>query len=196
MMKPIFLSLILVLVTISSNSQTSYSVSGIVNEGNGQAAAFANVLLLKSADSTLVKGTITLEDGSYEITQVDDGNYVILSSLVGFQSIYSRPFELNDDYRVETLILSEGEQLGEVVVEARKPLYQQKVDRMVINVESSIVSAGGSALEILERSPGVVVNRQSNSLSLVGKDGVEVMINGKRKILYSFSVEFRKRELD
>ena len=58
-------------------------------------------------------------------------------------------------------------------------MFQQKVDRMVINVESSILSSGSTALEVLERSPGVTVNRQSNSIALVGKSGVNVMINGK-----------------
>ncbi|MBK5272427.1 MAG: outer membrane beta-barrel protein, partial [Bacteroidia bacterium] len=39
--------------------------------------------------------------------------------------------------------------------------------------------AGGTALEVLEKSPGVIVNRQSNSIGLNGKNGVVVMINGK-----------------
>jgi len=50
---------------------------------------------------------------------------------------------------------------------------------MVINVENSIVSAGGTALEVLERSPGVNVNRQSNSIAIAGKEGVVVMVNDK-----------------
>jgi outer membrane receptor protein involved in Fe transport len=50
---------------------------------------------------------------------------------------------------------------------------------MVINVASSILSAGTTALEVLERSPGVLVNRQDNSISIVGKEGVVVMMNGK-----------------
>ncbi|MBK8278748.1 MAG: hypothetical protein IPK94_00860 [Saprospiraceae bacterium] len=54
-----------------------------------------------------------------------------------------------------------------------------KVDRLVINIENSIVSVGGTALEILERSPGVVINRQNNTISLVGKEGVVLLINGK-----------------
>ena len=142
-----------------------------------------NVLLLKSNDSTLVKGTLTQEDGSYKIESTSNGIYLIMSSLVGFQSVYSNPFTLSQDYEVEPLVLSEGEQLNEVVVQYKKPLYEQKIDRMVINVENSIVSAGSSALEVLERSPGVSVNRQNSTLSLVGKNGVVVMINGKESYM-------------
>ena len=165
------------------DAQSSYSISGIINEGNGSGMAFANVLLLKSIDSTLVKGTLTLEDGTYKLESETNDNYLIMTSLVGFQSVYSKPFTLSQDYTVEPLVLEEGEQLGEVLVQYKKPLYEQKIDRMVINVENSIVSAGSSALEVLERSPGVSVNRQNSTLSLVGKNGVVVMINGKESYM-------------
>ena len=61
-------------------------------------------------------------------------------------------------------------QLESVIVNGRKPLYEQKPDRMVIHVQSSITFAGSSVLEILERSPGVDVNRQNNVITMNGKD--------------------------
>ena len=70
-------------------------------------------------------------------------------------------------------------QLESVTVNGKKPLYEQKPDRMVIHVQSSITSAGSSVLEILERSPGVDVDRQNNVITMNGKDGVVVMIDGK-----------------
>ena len=179
----LFLFLMLLASPIFFYGQSSHTISGVITESAGEAVPYINVLLLQSSDSTFVKGTVTLENGTYQLENIKKGTYIIMGSMVGFQSAYSQSFDLNTDYKVETLILSEGETLDEVVVEATKPLYQQKVDRMVINVENSIVSAGGSALEILERSPGVIVNRQSNSISVVGKDGVVVMINGKRSYL-------------
>jgi hypothetical protein len=179
---------LLLICPILFYGQTSHIVSGVITESNGEAVPYINVLLLQSNDSSFVKGTVTLENGSYQLENIKNGTYIIMGSMVGFQSAYSRSFDLNTDYKVETLILSEGETLEEVVVEATKPLYQQKVDRMVINVENSIVSAGGSALEILERSPGVLVDRQGSSISVVGKSGVVVMINGKRSYLPASAV--------
>lgn len=141
--------------------------------------SFANVLLMKSADSTLVKGALTSESGTFELKEIPGGSYYIQASFVGFQPASSATFQVNSNTTVPDIFLSEGEELGEVVVQAKKPLFTQKVDRLVINVENSIVSSGGTALEVLERSPGVVVNRQNNAISVVGKDGVVVMINGK-----------------
>jgi hypothetical protein len=62
---------------------------------------------------------------------------------------------------------------------AKKPLFEQKTDRMVINVANNIVAAGTTALDVLERSPGILVDRQNNGISINGKDGVVVMINNK-----------------
>lgn len=49
----------------------------------------------------------------------------------------------------------------------------------MINVASSITNAGSTALDVLMRSPGIIVDQQNNTISMNGKDGVVVMINGK-----------------
>lgn len=159
--------------------QTSYTISGRILDSNNDAITFANVLLMKVSDSTFVKGAVTDESGAYILESIPANTYYLEGSVVGFQTARSEAFTLNADYTVPVLVMTEGEELGEVVVQAKKPLFTQKVDRLVINVENSIVSSGGTALEVLERSPGVVVNRQNNAISVVGKDGVVVMINGK-----------------
>ena len=173
------LRLLTLIITIQLNAQNSFDISGSVTDIDGNGISFSNVVVLRSSDSTLIKGTITDDNGRYKIKNISKGNYIVMGSYVGFQHAYSKAFKLDNNYSVETLILKEGNQLDEVFIKAQKPLYQQKVDRMVINVENSIVSAGGTALEVLERSPGININRQSNSISIVGKEGVVVMINDK-----------------
>lgn len=175
----IFLSVAFLFVSIHLFAQSNYQVTGLVQDANNEGVPFANVLLLRANDSTLVKGAISSETGTFVIADVPQDDYYVQSSVIGYQGAQSEVFELSSNFSVPTLILVEGESLDEVLVVAEKPLFTQKVDRMVINVEGSIVSSGGTALEVLERSPGVVVNRQSNSISVVGKDGVVVMINGK-----------------
>lgn len=162
--------------------QSTYSVEGLILD-NGKDIPYANVLLLKPSDSTLVKGTVTTLTGNYKFNQISKGNYLIKVSMVGYDSQYSNTFEVTDNYKAKTINLSGGESLKEVVIHASKQLYTQKVDRMVINVENSIVASGGSALDILERSPGITVNKQSNSISVVGKEGVVVMIDGKKNFV-------------
>lgn len=157
-------------------------VRGKVTDNNNKAVAGANVVLLSARDSAMVKGTITASDGSYSLEKINPGTYRITGSFIGHKQFYSAEFSLSASegskdvpVRLEEL----GVNLNEVVISAKKPLYEQKVDRLVINVQSSIVAVGGTALDVLERSPGVIVNRQNNSVSMNGKDGVVVMINGK-----------------
>lgn len=82
--------------------------------------------------------------------------------------------EKENDSIVETSINA----LDEIVIVKKKILYTQKSDRMIFNVENSIVSEGGTALDVLSRAPGVVVS-QDGDLSIRGQQGVAVMINGK-----------------
>ena len=60
-------------------------------------------------------------------------------------------------------------QLKEATVSGEKP-FQHRVDKIVVNVENSIVNAGGTT-EILQKSPGVTVDNNGN-ISLRGKQGV------------------------
>lgn len=173
------LTYILLILHFSVFSQAQFSIQGKVLSADSEAISFGSVLLLNPQDSSMVKGTISSESGAYLFENVLSGNYVIASSYVGFQKTYSSPFYLDEPYTLEDLIMTQGSALTEVIVKESKPLYVNEIDRLVINVASSLVSAGGTALEILERSPGVTVNRQNNSIALVGKSGVAVMINGK-----------------
>lgn len=70
-------------------------------------------------------------------------------------------------------------QLTEVVVRADKPLLRQLASGAVINVQSSMLAKGSSALEVLERAPGVYIDRRTSNIALNGKNGVMVMLNGK-----------------
>jgi hypothetical protein len=155
-----------------------------------EGVSFANVILFKSIDSSLVKGSLSDEQGRYLISNVPDGDYFLEVSMMGYLNVKSPGFKLRGgtSLRMDDIALSEQIVLDEVVVNVEKPLYEQKVDRMVINVESSILAAGSTALEVLERSPGIIVDRQSNSISLVGKSGVTVMINGKISYLPQESI--------
>ena len=148
-----------------------------------QALTGANVLLLKASDSSLVKGAGAARDGSFSFENVRAGNYLVLATHIGHSNRYLSGITISQsqpDLDLKFIQLEEeAEELREVNVQARRPMLEQKIDRMVINVKNSITSAGSTALDVLERSPGIIVNRQANSIAMSGKEGVMVMINGK-----------------
>ncbi|MFD2588182.1 TonB-dependent receptor domain-containing protein [Croceitalea marina] len=175
-MKHLFIILI-VLYTSTSYTQT---VSGFVIDSSNNPISYVNILLLNPSDSTLVKGTVSNELGKFKLTEIKKGKYDLYMSLLGYKAV-DRALVVGDEpVQLGNIIMEEeAEELSEVVVEARKPMFEQKTDRLVVNVKNSITSAGGTALEVLERSPGIIVNRGQNTLSMNGKDGVLIMINGK-----------------
>ncbi|HKZ64931.1 MAG TPA: outer membrane beta-barrel family protein, partial [Chitinophagaceae bacterium] len=111
------------------------------------------------------------------------GTYILRFSSAGYQTWDSPVFELTDSQQNKNfgtqIMKKDTKQLGEVVIRSEKPLYQQRPEGLLINVESSILTKGSSALEVLERSPGVVIDHRNNSIALNGKAGVMVMLNGK-----------------
>ena len=172
--------LIVFLVPFSGLAQ----IQGSVRDSTNQPLAFANVMLLNQKDSSLVTGMVTTEEGTYNLTNFKPGSYILGVSMIGYKTAYSAPFQMassNEHLHNEPIIVVEDtHQLQDVNVVAQKPLYEMKIDRMVVNVENSITSSGSTALEVLEKSPGINVDRQNNTISMSGKSGVQVMINGKQ----------------
>jgi hypothetical protein len=167
------------LCSIIAEAQTS--ISGTVLDDNGSPLPTANVLLLQPADSSVVKGAVTDHSGYYELSNINPGPYLLSVSMVGFRRYVSSAIEVSQEsIKFEDITLRVSlEQMDEVDVTARRPLFEQEIDRLVVNVQRSITSSGSSVLQVLEKSPGIQVNRQSNSLSMSGKTGVRVMINDK-----------------
>lgn len=58
--------------------------------------AFANVLLLNSRDSTLVKGAVSDEKGAYIIENVRPGTYLLLVTMVGYYKAYAPAFTIKE----------------------------------------------------------------------------------------------------
>ena len=184
------MNLLVLLGCIAHCSYGQNSIGGQVQDDLGQPLSFANVLLLKANDSTLAKGTITEENGQFLLEDIAQGQYLVSVSMIGFKPIATAEFNFDGNTKImlPAIMLSEGIELDEVVVTSKKNLYVQKIDRMVINVASSIISSGSSVLEVLERSPGIIIDRQNSAISLVGKSGVVVMINGKQSYMPTSSL--------
>jgi Outer membrane protein beta-barrel family/CarboxypepD_reg-like domain len=169
--------LVLSCLVICSFGQTD--IKGRIKDQK-QNLSFATVSLLGS-DSALIITIVTDSAGEFIFPSVLSGQYLITASMIGYSKYMSQSVSVNgNNIELPDIILEKtAASLSEVRVKAAKPLYEQKIDRLIINVQSSITSAGNTVLEVLQKSPGVVVNRQNNSIAMNGKSGVRVMINGK-----------------
>jgi outer membrane receptor protein involved in Fe transport len=159
--------------------QGRVSVIILTEEGNPLEGATAE--LLRSKDSAIAKTSITDKAGLAEFQRVASGSYKVRVTMVNSSPYTSEVFAVNNDVITLPSIsvkVKAGTNLKDVTVTARKPFIQKLIDRIVVNVDNSIVSAGSTALDILERSPGVTVD-QDDAISLRGRAGVIIMIDGK-----------------
>lgn len=165
---------------------TTYRVTGDLQDETEQPIAYANAVVYRSSDTTIVKMNYSEDDGHFDIAIDEPGNYFLEITYVGLEDFRSPTFDLNSVNQTQafsTITLSaRGETLEEVVVTARKPLLEVKPDKMVVNVAGSINAAGNNALELLRKSPGVMVD-QNDNISLMGKAGIQIYINGKKSPL-------------
>jgi outer membrane receptor protein involved in Fe transport len=166
---------------VQAQTPGSGKVTGQVVQTANKPVEFATVTLLKASDSSLVKGAIADINGQFEIEPVKEGKYLIAAAYVGMTKAYSKPFEVKGTATVNIPVLSLGtdtRNLKTIDVTGKKPFVEQHVDKMVVNVENSVIGAGANAMEVLEKSPGITIDKDDN-ISLKGKNGVVIMIDGK-----------------
>jgi hypothetical protein len=170
----------LALLSIPAHAQTT--ITGRILDTGGAPVSHANVRLVVHPDSSVAKAAVADREGSFVLSGLKAGSYRIRVSLLGYRDHVSEVLTLAGDGRLQVgpfLLQQEAFELQGISVQAKKALYQQSGDRMVINLASSPTLSGSSALQVLERSPGVVVDKMSNAVSLIGKSGVRVLVNGK-----------------
>jgi len=194
--------LITAISTVALFAQTNgpaAGISGFLTDENGKPMDYATVSLLKAQDSTVVKGTLSTENGAYKFDHINAGAYIIKASVVGYQKAASRVFTVTAGAAAVTVpalkMVPANHTLNSVTITATKPLIEHKIDRTVVNVENSVLAAGNSAMDILERAPGVAVDKDDN-ISLKGKQGVTVMINDKLTYLSAAQLATLLRSTD
>jgi len=180
-----FLTLFIAIITLSFSSQAQKStgkVTGQVIDGNTKTIESTTISLLRAKDSSVAKISVANKDGNFVFENVGEGKYFVSITAVGHSKGFSESFEItptNTNVTLKTIeLVPLPKSLTGVTVAAKKPLIEQKIDRMIVNVEASITNVGTSALEVLEKSPGVSIDKDGN-ISLKGKQGVQVYIDGR-----------------
>lgn len=181
------LNLLLAWTAVVAQTPVTGKLSGQVNSTANKPLEFSTLMLVKATDSSLVKGAVSDASGVYAFEGIGEGNYRVAAQQLGYAKTYSAPFTIDaahTDLKLPALLMAEeSKNLAEVNVVAKKPFLEQQVDRVVMNVENSIVASGNTALDVLEKAPGVTIDRQNDQLKLKGKSGVIVYIDGKQTYL-------------
>jgi len=152
-----------------------------ITDNAGKPLPFTTVMLKKVKDSALVKGEMTIENGSCAFEKIANGHYFIQASQMGYTTSYSTAFQVDAAHKTIALghmqLPPLGKNLQAVNVTAQKPFIESSAGKTVMNIENSVSAAGNTALDLLRRAPGVQVDNNEN-VTLKGQS-VTVMIDGK-----------------
>jgi iron complex outermembrane recepter protein len=164
-----------------SQSSNSFVLTGKATDA-GKPLEHATATL-HLPDSAKIAYVTTDKEGQFKFSVPRAGTYLVSISSVGYQMFWSAPIRVTQNTTMPDVALShEVKKLDEVVVTGQKKFIEQKIDRMVVNVDASPGNVGLTALEVLERTPGVTVDKDGN-ISLKGRNGVVIMIDGKPTML-------------
>ncbi len=156
-------------------------LSGQVLTGGQKPADAASVALLKASDSSVVQMILADEQGRYSFERPTNGLYLLWISMTGLQPYRSNKLSIDSlgPLSLPPVVLEpSAQQLQEVSITGNKAFIERKTDRTVVNVDALPGSAGSTALDVLEKSPGIRVD-QNGGISLRGKEGVIVYIDDR-----------------
>ncbi|TPG60220.1 TonB-dependent receptor [Hymenobacter nivis] len=153
----------------------------LLDQATRQPLPFANVLLLRLPDSTLVGSAQTAENGTFALAGVAPDTYLLRAEALGY-----RPARRLVTLRAGAPVLRLGEwlvapaavRLGGVVVQGEKAVVVNELGKTIVNVDKDLNSVGGTAVDVLQKVPAVAVD-DNGQVSLRGSTSVTLYLDGK-----------------
>ncbi|MDO6621308.1 outer membrane beta-barrel family protein [Oceanihabitans sp. 1_MG-2023] len=156
------IKLFFVLIPLGMFSQ-EFSVSGKVYDIQNTPISYANIVLLKKQDSTIVSGTSSDDFGAFTLHNIKTNNYILKVSFIGYNE-FIKEVVLDKNTELATIILNESTQnLEEIAIVVKKPTVKREADRLIFNVENTALSEG-NMMELLRSTPGVLVTDTNISI--------------------------------
>lgn len=178
-MRTAFLSLLLLAFYSQAFAQEKRTIRITVLNEQKMALPGSTVYLL-NPDSTVIRSAAAAASGVYEFMDLKPGKYLVKTSQTGYHDGYSQPIDLqnNSSFAAGITLKSKNSLLNDVTVVSKKPAIQFLADKTVVNPEATISNAGATVMDVLEKSPGITVNKDG-SIIMKGKPSVTVLIDGK-----------------
>lgn len=169
-MKKLIIALMMVLTAFTASAKKDWK--GRVVDQNGEPVAYANVAVLSKADSTVVCGAVTEEDGTFNIvTSENDG--IMMVAMLGYKTVYLTPVD-----GMTVTLLDDTAMLEGAVATAIMPKTQLTGEGLQTNIRGSVLENVGTADDVLARTPGLI--KSQNGLEVIGRGSPLVYINGRR----------------
>lgn len=154
----------------------------VIDTTNGLPLEYANILIYRQKDTSLVTGGITNPDGAFSIDELPAGQYIVKVKFLGYQPHYVsniRVMPNSPEVNVGKVYLSMVTvKTEDVVITAEKDAVVHSLDKKVINVDKNFSATGGSATDVLQNVPSINVDVEGN-VSMRGSSNLTILIDGK-----------------
>ncbi len=171
-------SVLFIILTGAGQLKAQQSMEGRVLGAAGKPVGSATVALLRTKDSSIIRTAITGENGKYVFLSSIPDSVILMVSATGYKKYYQWVGKRFAPLTEIILQEADANELSAVTVTASKSFTEQKIDRTVVNVDALISNTGSNALEVLEKTPGVMVD-ENGTITLKGKAGILVLIDDK-----------------
>jgi outer membrane receptor protein involved in Fe transport len=166
----------------------SITISGqILEKSNKEPLLFINVVLKKQVDSSFVTGSVSNEEGRFQLSNVNPGSYIMEIKISGY-IIIQKPFyvgSLSEFLNAGTIEMETiTKEIEEITITLKQDEVSSKMDKKSYFIEDNVSQNGGSVLQTMQNLPGVTV--QDGKINLRGNDKVTVLIDGKQTALTGF----------
>ncbi len=178
-----FLAFFQVFVCINVFAINETVLSGNVTDDRQKPLKYFTVALFSARDSSVIKGG-AFTDGYFELTLEKADHYILQISCLGYKPV-SRNFSIKENeprIDIGTLVLTEDvATIGEIEVTAKRPLFTQETGKLIINVQGTTLSDAGSLVDVLKKSPGLIIDN-NNNIKVFGKGAPVIYINNREVV--------------
>ncbi|MEX2594449.1 MAG: outer membrane beta-barrel family protein [Anditalea sp.] len=189
-MKPIILPLFstIILLNLDLHAQNSHITGKVRDSETGRTLEFANVVLLNPEDSTVVDGSVTDQEGDFEIS-ASYGRYLLRAGFIGYDQLFKQLEVDKASINLGNLRLSStASSLEEVTVSGVISMFESDIDKRTYNVGNSIVADGATASDLLATLPSIQIDEEGG-IAMRGSGSVLIYINGRPTNLSSEETE-------
>jgi hypothetical protein len=170
-----------------SHADGTKLVGKVVESPSQAAVSFATIALLMSKDSALVNGVVSDENGTFTLTNVTPGKYILRVTNMGYQTLFVPNVNVATEANLVDLgtitIAPEAQKLDEVIVRGEKSMIVDDIDKKIINIGKDMLATSNNVSDLLEKVPAVSLDENGNP-QVRGKGNVVVLIDGKPSNLY------------
>ncbi|MCQ2974225.1 MAG: outer membrane beta-barrel protein [Bacteroidales bacterium] len=162
------------LIALSSIGLNAQNYNGNIVDSNNEPIPYANVVLQSLPDSSFVCGTISDENGNFNVN-CDKQADILKISYIGYKTIFLNP---NTDNLNNIILPEENTELSEVVIKAQMPKTKLQGSSMITSIEGTVLEKSGTCQEVLSKVPGIIKGK--DGLEVIGKGSPTYYVNGRQ----------------